>query len=72
MDTRVYKVEFSDGTMDEFHANVIAENLFSQVDSKGRQYILMKEISDHKKDGTAISKSDGWIIMPNGRIFERR
>jgi hypothetical protein len=66
MDTRVYEVEFSDGTTDEFHANVIAENLFSQVDSEGRQYILMKEISDHRKDDTAIEKSNGWIIMPNG------
>jgi hypothetical protein len=72
MDTRVYEVEFSDGTTDEFHANVIAENLFSQVDSEGRQYILMKEMSDHKKDETAIAKSDGWIIMPNGRKFRKK
>ena len=36
MDTRQYQVEYDDGTTDEFYANVIAENVFSQVDDEGR------------------------------------
>jgi hypothetical protein len=42
LDTRKYEVQLSDGTTDEFYANIIAENLFLQVDSEGRQYVLMK------------------------------
>jgi hypothetical protein len=41
LDTWEYEVEMPDGSTAECHsANVIAENLFSQVDSKGRQYLM--------------------------------
>jgi hypothetical protein len=32
----------------------------------------MKEISDHRRDNTAIPASDGWITMPNGRNVRKR
>ena len=35
LDTRVYEVEFPDGQVMEYAANVIAENLYSQVDQDG-------------------------------------
>ena len=66
LDTREYVVEFSDGSTAEYNANVIAENLFSQIDSEGRQYVLLKEIVDHRKDAGAIPVSDGFIISKNG------
>ena len=72
LDTRQYEIELSDGTTEEYYANVIAENLFSQVDSEGRQYLLMKEISDHRHDDTAISISEGWITLKNGRQVRKR
>jgi hypothetical protein len=72
LDTRRYEVEFDDGTIDEYYANVIAENLFSQVDLEGNQYMLMKEISDHRKDKTAVPISDGMITMKNGRMFRKK
>jgi hypothetical protein len=34
--------------------NVIAENLYSQCDSEGRQFLVLDEIIDHAKDNTAI------------------
>ena len=34
LDTRAYKVQFEDGSTDEFIANTIAENLYSQLDRK--------------------------------------
>jgi hypothetical protein len=47
-DTREYStVEFPDGSTAEYQANIIAENLFSQSDSEGRQFMIMEEISDH-------------------------
>ena len=54
LDTRVYQVQFPDGTLKEYSANVIAENIYSQVDSEGRQYLLIDEIQSHKCDGTAL------------------
>jgi hypothetical protein len=55
LDTREYEVEMSDGSIAEYSANVIAENRFSQVNSEGRQYLIINEIIDHSKDATAIS-----------------
>jgi hypothetical protein len=72
LDTRRYEVELSDGTTEEFYANVIAENLFSQIDSEGRQYVLMNEISDHRRDATALPISEGWLTMKNGRKVRKR
>lgn len=67
LDTRKYEVELSDGTTGEYFANVIAENLFAQVDAEGRQYMILDEITDHRKDATAIEKDDGWITLRSGR-----
>ena len=47
LDTREYIVEMSDGTELKYLANTIAENMLSQVDSEGRHYRLLKEISDY-------------------------
>jgi hypothetical protein len=35
LDTRVYDVEFPDGRVDKYAANVIAESMFAQVDDEG-------------------------------------
>jgi hypothetical protein len=35
LDTREYEVEFPDGTTQSYAANVIAKNLYSQVDEEG-------------------------------------
>jgi hypothetical protein len=51
-------VEFSDGQLTELAANVIAENMFAQCDNKGNQYLLLAGIVDHRKDSSAIEKSD--------------
>ena len=38
----------------EYQANIIAKNLFSQCNTEGRQYMVMQEICDHRKDRRAI------------------
>ncbi|KAI2489216.1 Reverse transcriptase (RNA-dependent DNA polymerase) [Fragilaria crotonensis] len=65
-DTREYVVEFTDGSTENYFANVIAENMFSQIDSEGNQYQLLKEIIDHKSDGSAVALADGYVISRNG------
>eukprot|EP00978_Attheya_sp_CCMP212_P031214 scaffold117251_cov65-Attheya_sp.AAC.3 len=50
LDTRLYSVEFSDGEVTQIQANIIAENMFAQVDSEGRERMLLHEIIGHRKD----------------------
>jgi hypothetical protein len=61
LDTREYQVEFPDGSTATYTANVIAENLYSQVDEEGCHFAILQEITDHKRDGSALSKDDGFI-----------
>ena len=48
MDTREYELEYDAGTHDRYFENVIAENLCSQIDSEGNQFLVLEEISDHR------------------------
>jgi hypothetical protein len=54
LDTRTYEIGFPDGHSDEYTANVIAENMYAQCDTEGRQYNLMEVIVDHKNNGHAV------------------
>ena len=64
----IYDVEFDDGTIKEYSANVIAENMLSQVDSEGFSTTIMEAIIDHKKDeSTAISKEDMYVVTRRGQ-----
>ena len=57
----LYEVEYPDGTTEQLAANIIAENMISQVDSEGNHCQILTEVTDHKKDDSAISKVDGFI-----------
>jgi hypothetical protein len=67
LDTRMYEVEFPDGSMEVVMANLIAENLYSQVDAEGNSFSVIKEIIDHCKDGHALLKDDGFLITKTGQ-----
>ena len=56
LDTRYYDVEFPDGSTDSFTANLIAENLFSQIDDEGRSYQILKDIVGHQSNAKALQK----------------
>ena len=66
LDTRMYEVEFIDGSTETIAANIIAENLLAQVDEEGHRQMLIDEIVDHRKYDTAISKEDGFYETPQG------
>jgi hypothetical protein len=42
-------------------ANMIAENIYSRVDAEGNHHLIFQEITDHKKDHTAVLMDDKWI-----------
>jgi hypothetical protein len=64
MDTREYEVEFPDGSTASYLANVIAENLYAQVNEEGRMYTLIDEIIDHECGEAAISAED-LVTLPH-------
>jgi hypothetical protein len=61
LNTLVYTVEFPNGKVREYAANVITENMYSQCDSDGNQFLLLEAIVDHCTDGHAIGKADMYV-----------
>ena len=45
----IYEVEFPDGQVKEYAANLIMENMLTQVDSDGFSLMMLKAIIDYKK-----------------------
>jgi hypothetical protein len=52
--------------METYSTNLIAENLYSQVNNEGRQFQLLSKITDHRSDRSAINKEDGNFLAKNG------
>ena len=61
LDTRMYKVEFMDGTKQSLSANYIAENLFAQVDQDGNHQVLLDEIIDYRTTSKEVKQQDAFI-----------
>ena len=60
LDTRMYEVEFPDGSYNEYSTNVLVENLFAHVDDNGMHHSMLKGIINHRKDHhSAVSKEFG-------------
>ena len=47
-DTRLYDIEYLDGSIETISANVIAECLLSQVDSEGHRQLMLDESVEHR------------------------
>ena len=54
LNTMVYYVKFPDGSIWEYIANLISNNMFSQVDSEGFSHSIRSGILDLAKDTTAV------------------
>ena len=65
-DTTVYDVEFDDGKVEQFTANIIAESIYSKLDPDGNSVALLEEIMDHKRDETALTMTTGFDPSSNG------
>jgi hypothetical protein len=71
-DTREYDCIFDDRTMERYTANIIAENLFSQCNSEGRSFLVLKEIIDHSKDHSAVPMAEGFTVGFNGNKVPKK
>jgi hypothetical protein len=61
------RLSFPDGQVAEYSANLIAENMYTQCDTEGNQYLLLNEIVDWQKDKSqAVIPEDKFIHSHNG------
>ncbi len=68
LNSMLYEVEFPDGQVKEYSANIIAENMLTQVDSDGFTMTLMDGVIDYRRDeSTAVSRSDAYIVTKRGQ-----
>ena len=67
LDTRLYEVEFPDGGICEYTANIIAESIYSNVDEEGAPYILVDGIIGHHFNNDAIPSEKGYVTGNNSR-----
>ena len=67
LDTRLYEVEFPDGGIGEYTANIIAESIYSNVDEEGAPYMLVDGIIGHRSNNDAISPEEGYVNVNNSR-----
>ena len=60
LDSRVYTVQFADGEKKDVSYNMLAEHLYSQVDSEGNQYRVYQDIISHRRKSSAVHKADAF------------
>ena len=73
MDTRVYEVEFPDGSYDEYAANVLIENLYQHIDDDGKHHSILRSIVDHDCDSNiALSMDEGTYECPKSGVLRKR
>jgi hypothetical protein len=60
LDTHVYEVAFPDGHCEEYAANIVAENIYSQVDPEDICFFML---IDHCKDNTAVNLNFEFTVM---------
>ena len=66
LNTNVYKVMFPDGGTSRYAANIIAENIYSQVNADCHRFQFMDHIMDHKSNGHALKQEDAFTVSQNG------
>ena len=62
----MYDVEFPDGTIKHYAANVIAENVLAQVDSSDYHSQLLAGIGNHQRMGNAVGKENAFVTTKRG------
>jgi hypothetical protein len=65
------EVDFPDGSTEAIAANLSAENMVSQVEGEGRNYSVLSEIVDHRTNGHAILKDNGFVEDRYGKRHPR-
>ena len=65
LNTLTYDVEFEDGDVREYMANVIGENMLARTDADGHVTMALQAILNHRKDETAYELKDKYVYVNN-------
>ena len=66
LNTCTYDVMFPDGEVKQYAANIIAENLYAQVDPDGHVHQLLEGIVGHKMMEDAVKKEEKYLVTKFG------
>ena len=66
LDSRMYEVEYQDGTKASLAVNYIAENLFAPVDKEDNRHVLLDNLIDYRVNGREIKLQDAFITTGTG------
>ena len=72
LDTRQYEIQFEDGEVSTYQANLIAEHISSRCDELGHELMLLEDIVDHSRNGDAVVADDGMIKTNSGNLVPRK
>jgi hypothetical protein len=68
LDTSMYGAELEDGSIDRYHANVLAEHIYCQVNDEGYSKSSFDSVTNNRSDPDAMSKipnaktTKGWTF----------
>ena len=68
----LYYVEFNDGSVRQYTANVIAQNLFGRVDNDGYSLSSLEAIVNYRKDKSALTKDKINFKTKSGKSRARK
>ena len=71
LDMRQYEVEFLNGETKVLTANLIAENILTQVDDNGHVHMMLDEIEDHRVLHDAVKRNGGTYKTSQGTIRKK-
>jgi hypothetical protein len=46
--------------------------MYSQVDSEGKAFLLLDEITNHRREAGAVFISDGYVRSSNGNMIPKK
>ena len=66
LNTARYDVQFPDGSVKPYPANIIAENILNNVDADGYHSQYLDGILEHSVSDSAVSKENMWTVTKRG------
>ena len=68
----MYEFEYADGEKSALSANLISENMFTQIEEDGNRHVLMDNITDNFFDDVAVKNQDTFVITYSGTKRRRQ
>ena len=66
LNTLLYDVEFPNGAIKQYAANLIAENILYQVDHDGRHSHVLDGIVGHRSSEQAVTSDNAYVVTRRG------